>query len=56
VGDLLVTSGLDGIYPKGLPVARVTKVRKHEASSFQAVSADPVVPISRLEEVLVFKK
>jgi rod shape-determining protein MreC len=55
-GDLLVTSGLDGIYPKGLPVARVTKVRKHEASSFQTVYADPVVRISRLEEVLVFKK
>jgi rod shape-determining protein MreC len=55
-GDLLVTSGLDGMYPKGLPVARVTTVRKHEASSFQAVYADPVVKISRLEEVLVFKK
>jgi rod shape-determining protein MreC len=55
-GDLLVTSGLDGVYPKGLPVAKVTKVRKHEASSFQTVYADPVVRISRLEEVLVFKK
>jgi rod shape-determining protein MreC len=55
-GDLLVTSGLDGIYPKGLPVARVTKVRKPESSSFQTVYADPVVRISRLEEVLVFKK
>jgi len=55
-GDLLVTSGLDGIYPKGLPVATVTNVRKHEASSFQTVYADPVVRISRLEEVLVFKK
>jgi rod shape-determining protein MreC len=55
-GDLLVTSGLDGIYPRGLPVATVTKVRKHEASSFQTVYADPVVRLSRLEEVLVFKK
>jgi rod shape-determining protein MreC len=55
-GDLLVTSGLDGIYPKGLPVATVTKVRKHEASSFQTVYAEPVVRISRLEEALVFKK
>jgi rod shape-determining protein MreC len=55
-GDLLVTSGLDGIFPKGLPVARVTKVRKHEANSFQTVYADPVVRLSRLEEVLVFKK
>lgn len=55
-GDLLVTSGLDGIYPKGLPVARVTRVQKHEASSFQTVFADPVVSFSRLEEALVLKK
>jgi len=55
-GDLLVTSGLDGIYPKGLPVAVVTKVRKHEASSFQTVYADPVVRISRIEESLVLLK
>jgi rod shape-determining protein MreC len=55
-GDLLVTSGLDGIYPKGLPVATVTKVRKHESSSFQTVYADPVVRIPRLEEALVLKK
>jgi rod shape-determining protein MreC len=55
-GDLLVTSGLDGIYPKGLPVARVIKVTKHEASAFQTVAAEPVVGLSRLEEALVLRK
>lgn len=55
-GDVLVTSGLDGIYPRGLPVAIVTNVRKHEASSFQTVYARPVVRFSRLEEVLVVGK
>jgi rod shape-determining protein MreC len=55
-GDLLVTSGLDGIYPKGLPVARVIKVTKHEASAFQTVVAEPAVGFSRLEEVLVLRK
>lgn len=55
-GDILVTSGLDGIYPKGLPVAVVTTVKKHEASSFQTVYAQPIVRFSRIEEVLVFKK
>lgn len=55
-GDLLVSSGLDGIYPKGLPVAVVTAVRKHEASSFQTVIAEPVVRFNRLEEALVLKK
>jgi len=55
-GDLLVTSGLDGIYPKGLPVATVTKVTRHEASAFQTVIAEPAVRFSRLEEVLVLRK
>jgi rod shape-determining protein MreC len=55
-GDLLVTSGLDGIYPKGLPVARVVKVTKHEASAFQTVVAEPAVSFSRLEEALVLRK
>ena len=55
-GDLLVTSGLDGIYSQGLPVARVTKVTKHEASAYQVVVAEPAVRLSRLEEALVLKK
>jgi rod shape-determining protein MreC len=55
-GDLLVTSGLDGIYPKGLPVATVVKVTKHEATAFQTVIAVPAVRFSRLEEALVLTK
>ena len=55
-GDLLITSGLDGIYPKGLAVARVAKVTKHEASAFQTVLAQPAVRFSRLEEALVLRK
>ncbi len=55
-GDLLVTSGLDGIYPQGLPVARVVKATKREASAYQVVVAEPIVPLSRLEEALVLKK
>ncbi|HWR73618.1 MAG TPA: rod shape-determining protein MreC [Nitrospirota bacterium] len=52
-GDILITSGLDGIYPKGLPVATVSSVKKHEASSFQTVTAKPAVRFSRLEDALV---
>lgn len=55
-GDLLVTSGLDGIYPKGLPVATVVKVSKHEATAFQTVVAEPAVAFSRMEEALVLTK
>jgi len=56
VGDLLITSGLDGIYPKGLAVARVVSVSKHEARAFQTVLAEPAVHFSRLEEALVLIK
>jgi rod shape-determining protein MreC len=55
-GDLLITSGLDGIYPKGLAVATVVKVKKHEAAAFQTVVAKPTVSLSRLEEALVLTK
>ncbi len=54
-GDLLVTSGFEGIFPKGLPVAVVTSVEKHEAKPFQTVTAKPVVSFSRVEEALVLK-
>ncbi len=55
-GDLVVTSGLDGIYPKGLAVGTVTKVVKQEAVAFQTVVVEPAVRFSRLEEALVLAK
>jgi rod shape-determining protein MreC len=55
-GDLLVTSGLDGIYPKGLAAATVVKVSKHEATAFQTVVAEPAVRFPRMEEALVLLK
>jgi len=55
-GDLLITSGMDGLYPPGLPVATVVKVTRHEASAFQKVVAKPIVRFSRVEEVLVLRK
>jgi rod shape-determining protein MreC len=55
-GDLLVTSGLDGVFPKGLAVARVVNVSKHEAIAFQTILAEPAVSFSRLEEALVLIK
>lgn len=55
-GDLLVTSGLDGIYPPGLAAGTVIKVTKHEAAAFQTVIVEPAVAFSRLEEALVLRK
>lgn len=52
-GDLLLTSGLDGIYPRGIPVARVTKVGRPAELAFAMVTATPLAGIGRRNEVLV---
>jgi rod shape-determining protein MreC len=52
-GDVLVTSGYGCRFPKGIPVARVTKVIPRDFGIYQQVEAEPTVDFSRLEEVLV---
>ncbi len=53
IGDLLVTSGKGKWFPKGLPVARVTKVLKREPGRDQEIEAVPTVNFSRLDAVLI---
>jgi rod shape-determining protein MreC len=53
IGDLLVTSGKGRWFPRGVPVARVTKVLKRELGRDQDVDAAPTVDFSRLDTVLV---
>jgi rod shape-determining protein MreC len=53
VGDLLLTSGTGGIFPKGLVIGEVTMVKKGEYGIFQTIDVRPAVNIMRLEEVLV---
>jgi len=53
IGDLLVTSGKGKKFPKGLPVARITKVVRREPGRDQEVEAEPTVSFSRLDAVLV---
>ncbi len=55
IGELIVTSGLDGAYPKGIPVARVTSVAPSNYTEFQAISAEPLVDLKHLEEVLLLE-
>jgi len=52
-GDRLVTSGLDNVFPKGMLVGTVIKVRKQNRGLFQAVEVWPAVQAGRVEEVLV---
>jgi rod shape-determining protein MreC len=52
VGDAIVTSGIDGIFPKGLLVGHVDTVEKN-GPSYKRIMVKPAVDFSRLEEVLV---
>jgi len=53
VGDTVVSSGLDGIFPKGLRVGRVSEIVRQNAGIFQKVSVTPYVDFEILEEVFV---
>jgi rod shape-determining protein MreC len=56
VGDVIVSSGLDGVYPKGLMLGNVVKVAKKSYGVTQSVEVRPSVDFSKLEEVLVILK
>ncbi|ATB37562.1 rod shape-determining protein MreC [Cystobacter fuscus] len=52
-GDLIITSGTDGVYPPGLVVGKVTHLEKTEHGMFLGGDIVPAVDTTRLEEVLV---
>ena len=52
VGDVVVTSGIDGIYPKGFVVGQIESVGSG-SGAFEAISIRPAVDFSSLEGVLV---
>ena len=52
-GDLVLSSGLDGVYPKGTLIGTLTRVRKRETELFQFVHVQPSVDFHKLEEVVV---
>jgi len=55
-GEILLSSGLSGIFPKGLPVARVTKVQRSDISLFLTIEAEPLVNVAKLEEVVLLRR
>ncbi len=56
VGDTLVTSGLGGIFPKGIPVGTVKNVRKSDLDVMRLMDVAPFQEFSILEEVFVMEK
>ncbi len=55
VGDLLTTSGVDGVYPPGLPVATVAHVERRTDSAFARIHSQPVAGVSSARHVMVLK-
>jgi rod shape-determining protein MreC len=55
VGDLLTTSGVDGVYPPGLPVARVEKVDRRVDAIFARIYCVPAALVAGASHVLVLE-
>lgn len=55
-GDLLVTSGIDSIYPAGLPVARVSKIERDAGMVFARILCQPVAGVERNRQVIILSR
>ncbi|MBV8502551.1 MAG: rod shape-determining protein MreC [Paucibacter sp.] len=55
VGDLMATSGMDGVYPPGLPVAKVALVERRGEAGFAHVTLQPVASADAARHVLVLQ-
>ena len=55
VGDKLVTSGIDGVYPAGLAVATVTKIEQNSESPFAKIVSTPVAGVSNHLQLLLLE-
>ena len=54
-GDILTTSGVDGVYPPGLPVAKVISVERRADSAFARISCAPQALVDGARHVMVLK-
>lgn len=54
-GDLLTTSGVDGVYPPGLPVASVSAVKARAEASFTSIPCDPAARMQGVLHVMVLE-
>ncbi len=52
-GDLLVTSGIGGVYPPGIPVATVLRIERDPADDFAQIISSPIAGVDRNRQVLI---
>ena len=55
-GDLVMTSGLGGVFPKGLTVGKVSEIKESRRGMFQHIEIEPSVDFSQLEHLIVIMK
>ncbi|MDF1614011.1 rod shape-determining protein MreC [Desulfurivibrio dismutans] len=55
-GDHVITSGLGGVFPKGLPVGQVSEVVRARRGMFQSIQVEPAANFSRLEHLIIIMK
>ena len=55
-GARLLTSGLDGLFPPGVPMGFITSVSTHEEAMFHQIEAMPFVDTTRVEEVIILQR
>ena len=54
-GDLLTTSGVDGVYPSGLPVAKISRIERRAESAFAKIYCVPQALVTGARHVMVVK-
>ena len=53
IGDTIITSGMDGVYPKGIPVGTIVSVDRENDSLCQRITVQPFANLNGLEEIIV---
>jgi rod shape-determining protein MreC len=56
IGDVVITSGLDALFPQGIPIGHVSNVNNKVSGFFQDIEVQPFVDSSKIEAVMIIKK
>jgi rod shape-determining protein MreC len=55
IGDKIITSGMDNLYPKGILIGKIDKIDSSENQIFQKINISPAIDFSKLEQVIILK-
>ena len=53
IGDVIISSGLGGIFPKGMVVGEIVRMEKGEDNFFMDIAVEPIADLKKIEEVLI---